>query len=84
MNFDTFWSHISDGGTTPESDKYSVTDDARVHILSPRNGNQKFYISKQTARRWFGYLAVGMDSKKFRRNYSSYFYNVYQSLVNPV
>jgi len=81
MRFEEFWDSLKKGGETPEGDKFKVTDDDRLHIRSPGNRNLKYYITKDTVKRYFEKDVPIMGERKFRRNRSSYFYNIYKHIV---
>jgi hypothetical protein len=81
MNFDLFWKRLSNGGQTRQGDQYTITQDSRLHIISPGNNNQFFYISKKTVKRYFTEDIPNMGEVEFRKSRSSYFYNVYSDLM---
>jgi hypothetical protein len=77
MTFNRFWAILSDGGVSAKGDQYKVTDDGRLHILSPRNKNRRYHIRQETVRRYFTQDIPHMTPQEFRRNRSAYFYNIY-------
>jgi len=81
MTFKQFWLRLQEGGTTPLGDKFSVAQDERLHILSERNKNQRFFITKETARRWFDEVLQTTHPRDFRRRRSAYFHNVFSHVV---
>jgi hypothetical protein len=81
MTFLEFWKKLSDGGVTPEGDRYSITDDGRLHILSPGNKNKKYRLTQTITERYFTRDIPEMGEAHFRRRRSSYFYNVYRHIM---
>jgi hypothetical protein len=77
MKFNKFWVILSKGGVSAKGDKYKVTDDGRLHILSPRNKNRRYYIKQETVRRYFTQGIPNMTPQTFRHNHSAYFHNIY-------
>ena len=81
MTFTKFWQLIKKTGKSPEGDHFSLVDEDRMHILSPGNKNQQFYVSREAAEKWYDLLSGGMSPKEFRKNYSAYFCNVFYYLA---
>lgn len=76
MTFKSFWNRLQKGGISPQGDQFSVTPDDRLHIKSPGNKNDSFFIMKETVRRWFEQDLRKMEAREFRRRRSVYFHNV--------
>jgi hypothetical protein len=81
MQFEEFWNSLSNGGKTPEGDEYNVVNDDKLHIRSPGNTNLKYYITKNTVKRYFEKAIPIMGETKFRQKRSSYFYNIYRHII---
>ena len=81
MQFEEFWKSLSNGGRAPEGDGYNVVNDDKLHIRSPGNTNDKYYITKNTVKRYFEKDIPIMGETKFRQKRSSYFYNVYRHAI---
>jgi len=77
MTFQQFWSILQRCGTTPKGDRFTVTPDDRLHIESPGNTNDQFFIRKSTVMRWFEQDLQAMEPREFRRRRSAYFHNVF-------
>jgi hypothetical protein len=77
MTFQQFWNRLQQGGTSPQGDQFSVTLDDRLHIESPGNKNNRFFITKETVRRWVEEDLRKMETREFRRRRSAYFHNVF-------
>lgn len=80
MTFQKFWTILCKRGESPEGDRYSVTSDDRLHILSPRNKNLRYRLTKATAQRYFT-LIPQMTENDFRYSYSAYFHNIYRAIM---
>jgi len=76
MTFKQFWNKLQQGGKSPQGDQFSVTLDDRLHIESPGNKNNRFFITKETVRRWVEEDLRKMEAREFRRKRSAYFHNV--------
>jgi hypothetical protein len=76
MTFIEFWEQLTQGGVTPQGDRYSITADNLLHIISQGNQNQAYYITHVTAEKYFDAIPLTTPND-FCYNHSSYFHNVY-------
>ena len=80
--FEEFWTVLSRGGVSPQGDRYSVTPDGRLHILSPRNTNESYYISREKAEQYLAHDIPSMTPAEFRYRRSAYFHNIYLGIIH--
>jgi hypothetical protein len=76
MTFKQFWNRLQQGGKSPQGDQFSVTLDDRLHIESPGNKNDQFFITKKTVKRWLEEDFREMSAREFRQKRSAYFHNI--------